>query len=283
MEKENRDLFANRKEIWSSWSEDYYRSLYKDIKEYPSLVMRHRYILELFDQGGKRVLDIGCGPGEMLQDLSEQGCEVCGVDISAGMLEVAKKNLQSAKTGSPVFLGCGNIESLGFKDGTFDAVICAGVIEYLDDDGPALGELNRVLRDDGTMIITVRNKTCVPRVLDPFINWMRRIAFGQKVMRTIRGSLADEGGGEKPYVRYHKHFPWELDEKLMKHGFRKEDFRYFHFYPFFVPFDKVLPAAFVRIGLKMERFSHSMLGGFLGSGYIVKSRKVKDGPAAAIG
>jgi ubiquinone/menaquinone biosynthesis C-methylase UbiE len=275
MGTEERNIYSNRKEVWSSWSEDYYRSLYKDVKEYPSLVMRHKYILDLFDQDGKRILDIGCGPGEMIRDLSARNCEVCGVDISAGMLEVARQNLHTEEGSNSVFLGCGNIESLGFRDKTFDGVVCAGVVEYLEDDALALGELNRVLRTGGTMIVTVRNRICPARVLDPLINRMRTSTFGRKFMKIIKGPLAKDKGDDKPYVRYRKHLPWKLDERLVEHGFQKEDFRYFHFYPFFVPLDKLFSTAFVKMGLWMERFSHSSLG-FLGSGYIVKARKTRD-------
>jgi SAM-dependent methyltransferase len=275
MKTEKADLHSNRKEIWTSWSEDYYKSLYKDIREYPSLVMRHRYILDLFDQDGRRVLDIGCGPGEMVKDLAQRGCEVCGVDISVGMLEVARKTLRDANGNKAISLGCGNIESLSFRDKAFDGVICAGVIEYLGDDAMALEELNRILRVGGTMILTVRNKVCPARFLDLMINRMRRSTLGNRSLKTIKDSLGGDHDGDKPYVKYRKHVPWKLDERLAHYGFQKEDFRYFHFYPFFVPFDKLFPRSFVKLGLRMEKLSRSSLG-FLGSGYIVKARKMRD-------
>ena len=51
-----------QKQFWSASAEVYFEELYKDVKEYPSLLLRHRYILDLVDSTGGKVLDIGCGP-----------------------------------------------------------------------------------------------------------------------------------------------------------------------------------------------------------------------------
>ena len=73
-------------------------------------------------------------------------------------------------------------------------------------------------------------------------------------------SLAKIGGMDRTrYISYRKHFPWEIDENLKKFGFQKAGYRFFHFYPFFTPFDKLFPAAFIKLGLKMEALSASVL------------------------
>lgn len=260
-------------QFWSASARDYYRDLYEDVKEYPSLVLRHQYILDLLKcKEGGTILDIGCGPGEMLRDLLEKGFAVHGVDISEGMLRVASDNLADNDGKRKFTLQCGNIEALHFRDKSFDAVICAGVIEYLDSDDVALQELNRILKNNGSLIITVRNKACPFRVLDILIDKLKehlpRIPF--------LGFLMDIMGKKQiRYIPYRKHYPWELDKNLQKHGLVKSGFRYFHFYPFFIPCDTLFPSAFINLGLRMEKLSSTRFG-ILGSGYIVKAQKVRD-------
>jgi len=265
---------SGQKDVWSTWSEGYYRSLYKDIKEYPALVLRHKYILDLFDSGGSTILDIGCGPGEMIKDLRSKGCRVVGIDIADGMLKVARENLGSEMNSGLVDLGCGDIENLSFKDETFDGIICAGVIEYLDGDAKALRELNRILRKDGKLILTVRNAACPARMTDLVANRLKAGTAGREMIKAIKNMGSKEKIEMDPYIPYRKHFPWALDKELAAFGFEKEGFRYFHFYPFLAVFDKILPRLFISLGLKMERLSDTRLG-LLGSGYIVKARKVK--------
>lgn len=258
--------------FWSDFSEKYHASLYEHAVEYPSLIIRHNYILELFDNAGKEVVDIGCGPGEMLCDLIEKGCHVTGIDIAEGMLEVARKNIRKKFPDYEPKLMCGNIEKLDLEDQQYDCVICAGVIEYLKTDDNALKELNRILKLNGTLIITTRNKACLFRIFDTLSDKIKESKTGLSILNKIRGIL-----GKDPikYISYRKHFPWEIDKNLKAYGFEKQGYRYFHFYPFFVPFDKIAPRTFIKLGLKMEVLARSFLG-ILGSGYIVKVRKAKD-------
>lgn len=268
----------DQNEFWSNFSEKYHETLYRDVKEYPSLIVRHNYILNLIDaekKDYKKVLDIGCGPGEMLIDLMKRGYSVSGIDISEGMIAVAKDNISTKMPGGEFDLKIGDIEKLDIKDESFDVVICAGVIEYLGKDDKALSELNRVLKKDGVLIITVRNKICPARVFDLFSDTVKKSSFGKNILSKFKGAVAGKESSEIIFTPYRKHSPWELDGNLKRFGFDKLDFRYFHFYPFFIPFDKIFPSLFIKLGLKMEKLTNTKLG-WLGSGYIVKALKVKN-------
>jgi ubiquinone/menaquinone biosynthesis C-methylase UbiE len=262
---------AIHKHFWSDSAERYLATLYKDATEYPALIMRHNYILDLLDSRLGRVLDIGCGPGEMVSNLIAKGHEVYGVDIAEGMLRVASKNVAEKSCTHSSSFQCGNIEALHFKDEMFDVIICAGVIEYLKTDTIALQEINRVLKPGGILLITARNKACPFRVFDIVSDRIKESQGGLKLVKILRKSFHRQA---PDYISYRKHFPWELDRKVQEHGFQKVDSRFFHFYPFFVPFDIFFPQFFIRWGLKMERLSPSSLG-ILASGYILKAKKVK--------
>ena len=103
------------------------------------------------DVAGRRILDAGCGSGPLFAALRDRGAIVTGIDKSAGMLELARRrlgddaDLQVADLGSP----------LPFLDDTFDDVTASLVLHYLEDWGPALAELGRVLKPGGRLIVSV--------------------------------------------------------------------------------------------------------------------------------
>ncbi|MGW3333817.1 class I SAM-dependent methyltransferase [Streptomyces rubiginosohelvolus] len=103
------------------------------------------------DVAGRRILDVGCGSGALFAALRDRGAMVNGFDSSAGMLRLARQrlgdgaDLQVADLGSP----------LPYPDDTFDDVVASLVLHYLEDWGPALAELRRVLRPGGRLIASV--------------------------------------------------------------------------------------------------------------------------------
>lgn len=103
------------------------------------------------DVAGRRILDAGCGSGPLSAALRDRGAIMTGFDSSAGMLEQARRrlgddaDLQVAALGSP----------LPFPDDTFDDVTASLVLHYLEDWGPALAELRRVLKPGGRLIVSV--------------------------------------------------------------------------------------------------------------------------------
>lgn len=103
------------------------------------------------DVAGRRILDAGCGSGPLLAALRDRGAIVSGFDASAGMLELVRQrlgdraDLQVADLGSP----------LPYPDNTFDDVVASLVLHYLEDWGPALAELRRVLKPGGRLIASV--------------------------------------------------------------------------------------------------------------------------------
>lgn len=103
-----------------------------------------------------RLLDAGCGDGINLALLSrfvkELGwpTKVTGADYSP--LRIGR-----ARTTSADLLRT-SVTALGFKDGSFDVIICNQVLEHVPDDQGALLELRRVLRPGGLLIIGVPNE-----------------------------------------------------------------------------------------------------------------------------
>jgi len=105
------------------------------------------------DVAGRRILDAGCGSGPLFAALRDRGAIVTGFDKSAAMVELARRrlgddaDLQVADLGGP----------LPFPDGEFHDVIASLVLHYLQDWGPALAELRRVLKPGGRLLVSVEH------------------------------------------------------------------------------------------------------------------------------
>lgn len=105
------------------------------------------------DVAGRRILDAGCGAGPLFAALRDQGANVSGIDASAGMLEQARLRL-----GADADLRQADLaDPLPFPDDEFDDVIASLVLHYLEDWGPTLTELRRVLRPGGRLIVSVNH------------------------------------------------------------------------------------------------------------------------------
>ncbi|MGI9528362.1 MAG: class I SAM-dependent methyltransferase [Acidimicrobiia bacterium] len=107
--------------------------------------------LRQFPMGpGMRVLDVGCGTGAHLDAFADTGASCWGVDLSPGMLEVAKDRLPDS-----VDLRLGDATDLPFGDGFFDTVFTSLFLHELDSAtrSAVLGEMGRVTATDGRMIV----------------------------------------------------------------------------------------------------------------------------------
>jgi SAM-dependent methyltransferase len=115
------------------------------------------------DVAGRRILDAGCGSGPLSAALRDRGAVVTGIDASAGMVALARRRL-----GDDVALHVGDLrDRLPFADGAFDDVVASLVLHYLEDWGPTLAELRRVLRPGGRLIASVDHPFVAYTIRDP--------------------------------------------------------------------------------------------------------------------
>nr|WP_229699035.1 class I SAM-dependent methyltransferase [Wenjunlia tyrosinilytica] len=108
-----------------------------------------------------RVLDAGCGQGTQALRLARQGHEVTGMDPDPAMLDTVASALSAERPEVQdrmrLIQGDGREVGRHFGPATFDAVLCHGVLMYLDEPDPILAALARVLRPGGLLSLVVRN------------------------------------------------------------------------------------------------------------------------------
>ncbi|AEA11849.1 Methyltransferase type 11 [Thermoproteus uzoniensis 768-20] len=94
-----------------------------------------RQLATLLPQNARRVLDAGCGPGNMTRHLISAGRYVVGLDYSAEMLKAMRLDVDKVQ---------GVFEMLPFRDGAFDVAVLAYALHAAKDLEKALAELTRV-------------------------------------------------------------------------------------------------------------------------------------------
>jgi ubiquinone/menaquinone biosynthesis C-methylase UbiE len=161
------------------------------------------------DVAGRRILDAGCGSGPLFAALRERGAIVTGIDKSAGMLEIARRRLGGDADLRVAELG----SALPFPDDTFDDVTASLVLHYLEDWGPALAELRRVLKPGGRLIVSVDH---------PFAEylWHREAGLKPNYFATYSYTAEWTAGGQSAVLRF-----WTRPLPAMTDAFTAAGFR----------------------------------------------------------
>ena len=132
---------------YAAWSEQY------DAEANPLIHVEEPVTLEVIgDVSGKDVLDAACGTGRYAILLSHVAGSICGVDASPEMLAIARAKCQAL--GLEADLREGKLAQLPLPEASFDVAVCALALCHVADLGGAIGELARVLRPGGKLVIS---------------------------------------------------------------------------------------------------------------------------------
>ncbi|MEW6410071.1 MAG: class I SAM-dependent methyltransferase [Nitrospirota bacterium] len=168
---------------------------------------------------GKKLLDVGCGTGWFSLRAIREGAEVVSVDIGHTLLKKVSEKCDSKKAVSDVL-------SLSIKDKAFDYILMTEVIEHTSNPRNAIAEIHRVLKNNGTLIMTVPNRL-----------WHFTVQIA-KVLNIRKYN------GYENWVGYYQLRGW-----FKELGFDVEEMFGFHLFPFVFPFSHSLLD-------KLDRFSH---------------------------
>jgi ubiquinone/menaquinone biosynthesis C-methylase UbiE len=116
-----------------------------------------RSLVEWSDlRDGERVVDIGCGTGAATQFAAEKvgaSGRVAGVDVNAGMIDVAKS--VPPVQGAVIEWFQNSAYQLPFTEGEFDVALCAQTLQFLEDRPRALTEMHRILKPGGRIAVSL--------------------------------------------------------------------------------------------------------------------------------
>ncbi len=100
---------------------------------------------------GKKILEVSFGSGYLMTQYATNDFDIYGIDYNKKMLEITSKKMSSKKINTK--LSIANVEKLPFPDNTFDTVINTMAFTGYPNGDKAMGELKRVLKKDGKLLI----------------------------------------------------------------------------------------------------------------------------------
>ncbi len=115
-------------------------------------------------RGNERVLDVGCGPGDLLCEMARQHSEwgmLAGFDFSAGM--AAQATRQAGRLQAYFFVG--DAQAMPFPDGAFDVVMARHMLYHVPDMDRAVSEVARVLCRGGYVLATTNSAHTMPEYM----------------------------------------------------------------------------------------------------------------------
>ncbi|MGH7543928.1 MAG: class I SAM-dependent methyltransferase [Gemmatimonadota bacterium] len=150
---------------------------------------------------GEAVLDVGCGTGELLAAVAERapGTSLAGVDLSPGMLAVARRKLGGRAT-----LVAGDAGRLPFPDRCFDQVLSSSALHYWPDPGAGLAEIDRVTKPGGRVTITDWCDDYLACRIADFLLRILKPAHHRTYGTSECDRLLQDAGFEKIQVRRHR-------------------------------------------------------------------------------
>ena len=143
---------------------------------------------------GKRILDAGCGVGAFSEPWTRANT-VVGVDFSEKSLEfAAARGLQTLSA---------DLTALPFESGSFDLVVCIGVIQLIENYQPVLAELARVTKPGGMLLVQTLHQGSLQRKLLGLVERSKKFDRMYE-MAELRDEFDRLGLGEVSFLKqYH--------------------------------------------------------------------------------
>ncbi len=137
----------------NNWNSELYDGKHAFVSKYGEDVVR---LLE--PRHGERILDLGCGTGDLTAMIAESGADVIGLDPSETMLEKARVKYPGIR------FVCGKAEELAF-DGEFDAVFSNAVMHWIPDQRKVAEHVRRALKPGGRFVLEFGGAHCNEKIL----------------------------------------------------------------------------------------------------------------------
>jgi ubiquinone/menaquinone biosynthesis C-methylase UbiE len=233
-----------------------------------NFVTRQRAVEELLaPQAFRRVLDLGCGTGDLVEFLVSKGAQYTGLDMSPRMIERAYRTHEPQVRSGHAHFMVGDSERLPCRENEFDVVSAVGLIEYFPDSRRTLSEIGRVLKPGGLVLITVPHKSCINFTIRNILAPVRRL------LSPLYSKLTTSALSVMQDVKHYHYDPVELDSLMRNGGFEKDSGRFSNFYLIPHPLDHVVPRLYMKLSEWIDRSSRSDHFGLLAANYIALYRR----------
>jgi SAM-dependent methyltransferase len=182
-------------DIWAGLVDKFAEGAYASVKGHVRTYVMHQQLLEHLPEPPATVLDVGGGAGHQSFPLALVGYDVTLLDSSPAMLEKAQERLERlpVEAGRRVtFIQADGQDAEGAVDGRrFDAVLCHGVLGYLDQPEPLVNQLCRCAAEGG--IVSIMTGNAKATAVQPALERRWEDALAAFDVRTGIGALGVRG------------------------------------------------------------------------------------------
>ena len=290
---------AQVRSCYSSWAKSYFDDYYAGAAAYPPV---HVDIVRdlLRRSGAKTLLDAGCGPASMLRRLADLGLELYGFDLTAEMVEEARRVMAAWNVPPDRFWQGSVADAADYRrpPAGYDAALCFGVFPHVPAslDEAAIANLHAALAPGGMVAIEARNQLFALFTLnrytrDLFLNYLiaadalteaERAAIApalaalEKQFRVDLPPPRQGKAGEPGYdeVLSRTHNPLVMRSQLEAAGFRDVRVLFYHYHALPPMLEAHAPEWFRRRSLELENPA-DWRGHFMASAFIATGRKAQ--------
>ncbi len=158
---------------------------YSGITQLLSILQWEKWQDRVFeDLHGKKILEIGVGPGKLLIRMAKKNFDVTGVELRSGMAHEARKHTREA--GFDIDILHTSVYNLPFADGSFDSIVMTFVMAEIKHLDQAIVQMKRVLRPGGRIIVIAGG---MPQDRNIFARIVFRIVSSGTTLRLERDNV----------------------------------------------------------------------------------------------
>ncbi len=196
-------------------------------------------IVNMAEECGDPILELGCGTGRVILPLAEAGHRVVGVDLSPGLLAAARSKLDRRRLRGTVELVEGDLRTFDLAEKSFSLAICTTNtlmhLTTLEDQMAALRNVYRHLGREGLLLVDVFNPDAarllavngMMELADEWVDdasgahvlkWsVRTVDFGEQLQDTlfIYEEVAPDGSVRRTHCPFLLRFLWRSEAELM--------------------------------------------------------------------
>ena len=274
------------------------RSYNSDDLNYPANLFRLEIAKNLLNKIPKgKVLDSGCGTGQLLCYLLENEYDCAGFDFSTKMIEKARNNIEKISEKKITLINTSMDDLSAFEDNSFDIVCCLGIFPYIlpENEEKSYSEIARVIKKGGYLLTAEENE-----LFDLFTFNKYSIRFFERNFLPLIKNVENEISADEckkyisnlikypnkpikddPDIDYHStreyvftkpENPITYPNKLLKYNFKHMDTYYYNFHAM-PPLIRNNEKKFLDISKKLEiNMSQDWRGMFIASTFLTISQ-----------
>ena len=145
------------------WNSELYQSSHSFVWQYG------RDLLVLLNaQPGERILDVGCGTGQLTAEIAQFGAEVVGIDSSPDMIATARNNFPRLR------FEVADVTALSFAN-EFDVVVSNAALHWVRDQPAAIASIARALKPRGRLVFEMGGRGNLQHLLDAVYQALRTL------------------------------------------------------------------------------------------------------------